>query len=88
MLPFVSLNARPSACVCFWGFASFSCPFCYAFLVLEVKGKVIKQYNIIFFAFFRLPMLYFKQLRTFSLRNKLFENTSYFDEFAKKYNDL
>ena len=53
-----------SACVCFWVFASFSCPFCYAFLVLEVKGKVIKQYNIIFFTFFRLPKLYIKQLTT------------------------
>ena len=82
MLPFVSLNARPSACVCFWVFASFSCPFCYAFLVLEVKGKVIKQYSIIIFAFFRLPKLYIKQLTT------NFENITYFGVFVQKYNDL
>ena len=90
MLPFVSLNARPSACVCFWVFASFSCPFCYAFLVLEVKGKVIKQYSIIIFAFFRLPKLYIKQLTTVSSGNKLifFENITYFGVFVQKYNDL
>ena len=82
MLPFVSLNARPSACVCFWGFASFSCPFCYAFLVLEVKGKVIKQYSIIFFAFFRLPKLYIKQLTT------NLENIGYFGVFVQKCNNL
>ena len=61
---------RPSACVGFWVFASFSCPFRYAFLVLEVKGKVIKQYTIILFAFFRLPNIYIKQLGTFSSNSK------------------
>ena len=75
-----------SACVCFWVFASFSCPFCYAFLVLEVKGKVIKQYNIIFFTFFRLSKLYIKQLTTFWDLSS--ENISYIDVFVQKYNYL